>query len=87
MRLTNPWISSETNVAPFDKPFYLVLDLAVGGIDGWFPDGEGQKPWLDTSLSAMSDFWNARSRWWNNWPQDPKTRGFAIKSVKMWEKV
>lgn len=65
--------------------FYLSLSLAVGATDGWFPDGEGGKPWLDNSLSAMSDFWNAKNRWWSNWPSDPKTRGFAIKSVKMWK--
>lgn len=68
-----------------DLAFYLTLSLGVGGIDGWFPDGEGGKPWLDNSLSAMSDFWNAKNRWWNAWPSDPKVRGFAIKSVKMWK--
>ena len=38
--------------APFDQPFYLILDLAVGGTSGWFPDGVGNKPWLDGSLST-----------------------------------
>jgi hypothetical protein len=65
--------------------FYLTLSLGVGATDGWFPDGEGGKPWLDNSLSAMSDFWNAKNRWWNAWPSDSKIRGFAIKSVKMWK--
>ena len=30
--------------------FYLILDVAVGGTNGWFPDGSG-KPWLDGSTS------------------------------------
>jgi hypothetical protein len=30
--------------------FYLILDLAVGGTNGWFPDGN-EKPWLDGSTS------------------------------------
>lgn len=31
--------------------FYLILNVAVGGTSGWFPDGFGGKPWLDGSLS------------------------------------
>ena len=46
----NPW-EGGTNASPFDKPFYLVLDVAAGGTNGWFPDGVGDKPWLDGSLS------------------------------------
>ena len=37
------------NSAPFDKPFYLIMNVAVGGTNGWFPDGVGGKPWLDGS--------------------------------------
>ena len=31
--------------------FYLVMNVAVGGTNGWFPDGAGDKPWLDGSFS------------------------------------
>jgi hypothetical protein len=31
--------------------FYLILDVAVGGTNGWFPDNAGGKPWLDGSAS------------------------------------
>ncbi|WVQ96527.1 hypothetical protein IAU59_003632 [Kwoniella sp. CBS 9459] len=87
IKLVNPWLSSDKNVAPFDQPFYLMIDLAVGSQDGWFPDGEGGKPWIDQSGSAMSDFWLAKSRWWDSsWSPDPTVRGFAIESVKMWAK-
>ena len=27
------------------------MDVAVGGTNGWFPDGAGDKPWLDQSNS------------------------------------
>jgi hypothetical protein len=75
----NLWLTDEL-------AFYLIIDLAVGGTDGWFPDGEGGKPWLDDSGTAMSDFWNAKSKWWDtNWPKDPLKRGFAIDSVKIWK--
>lgn len=59
----NPWISSNnTNAAPFDQDFYLILSVAVGGTNGWFPDNVPNKPWSNQSPgeSRASDF--ARSR-------------------------
>ena len=52
----DPWADAEKdparrNVAPFDQPFYLILNVAVGGTNGWFPDGIGGKPWFDGSVS------------------------------------
>ncbi|WWD18620.1 hypothetical protein CI109_103073 [Kwoniella shandongensis] len=86
VKTTNPWIASQNNVAPFDQEFYLAIDLAVGSMDGWFPDGEGGKPWTDDSASAMSDFWLAKNKWWDaSWSKDDTVRGFAIDSVKMWK--
>ena len=41
--LGNPWISGGQNT-PFDQEFYLIMNLAVGGTDGYFPDGVGNKP-------------------------------------------
>jgi len=38
----------------FPTEFYLVIDLAVGGTSGWFPDGVGGKMWYDGSASAFS---------------------------------
>jgi hypothetical protein len=34
--------------------FYLILNVAVGGTSGWFPDWAGDKPWLDGSQSEHS---------------------------------
>jgi hypothetical protein len=25
------------------------MDIAVGGTNGWFPEAQGDKPWLDAS--------------------------------------
>jgi hypothetical protein len=33
--------------------FYLILDVAVGGTNGWFPDNAGDKPWLNGALSQF----------------------------------
>ncbi|WWC70921.1 uncharacterized protein I206_104873 [Kwoniella pini CBS 10737] len=88
IKLINPWLSSSENNAPFDQSFYLMIDLAVGSQDGWFPDGVGGKPWIDQSGSAMSDFWLAKTKWWDaSWTSKSATaedRAFAIDSVKMW---
>lgn len=36
---TNPWdiSNSTTGNAPFDQEFYLILNVAVGATNGWFP--------------------------------------------------
>lgn len=37
--LPNPWdhSDSKTGNAPFDQKFYLILNVAVGATNGWFP--------------------------------------------------
>ena len=34
--------------------FYLIMNVGVGSTNGWFPDGQGKKPWLN---HARSMFW------------------------------
>jgi hypothetical protein len=81
---TNPWLTSNmTNVAPFDQEFYLILSVAVGGTNGYFPDGEN-KPWANSGENPALDFWNARNTWYPTWPTDHKERGMAVEYVKMW---
>jgi len=82
--VADPWTQGGWN-APFDRPFYLVLNLAVGGTSGWFPDGVGGKPWQDESQTAMLEFAMAQSNWYATWPQDPNDRAFRIDHVKMWK--
>jgi len=81
----NPWANSSSLAAPFDKPFYLIMNVAVGGTNGWFPDGIGNKPWLDGSDVAMSSFAKAQSEWYSTWPSDTKDRAMVVDSVKMWQ--
>lgn len=37
--ISNPWAnsSSTTGNAPFDQEFYLIINVAVGAKNGWFP--------------------------------------------------
>jgi len=81
--LTDPWVNG-TQAAPFDQSFYLIMNVAVGGTNGWFPDGK-EKPWLDGSATAMSDFWKVKDTWYPTWPQNAEDRSLVVDSVKMWE--
>lgn len=79
-RLTNPWASTGRDSTPFDEDFYLILNIAVGGTNGWFDDGVDGKPWVDASTTAKRDFWNARNQWYPTWE---KNGNMQVKSVKM----
>lgn len=80
-RVDNPWASSDHNSAPFDQKFYLILNVAVGGTNGWFEDGASGKPWLDASVNAKKDFWNAQDTWYPTWTQP----AMEVSKVMMWQ--
>lgn len=77
----DPWTQTGHDSTPFDQNFYLILNVAVGGTNGWFQDGVAGKPWVDASPTARKDFWNARDSWEPTWT-DP---AMQVKSVKMWQ--
>jgi beta-glucanase (GH16 family) len=81
-RQTNPWIASKELSAPFDQPFYLILDIAVGGTNSWFQDGENGKPWVNAVPTAKKDFWDARDTWQPTWKDGGE---MIVDSVKMWQ--
>ncbi|GFN74352.1 beta-1,3-glucan binding protein [Plakobranchus ocellatus] len=71
---SNIWGSGE-RMAPFDQEFYLMVNVAVGGTSGFFPDGNFwgvRKPWANSSPQAAEDFWNGRNDWLPTW-QGEKT--------------
>jgi len=53
----NPWVN-EPNSAPFNREFYLIFNVAVGGTNGYFPDGAGAKPYSDKDPKAVNNFYN-----------------------------
>lgn len=66
----NIWHS---RMGPFDKPFYLMLNVAVGGMTGFFPDNWNygyEKPWKNDSPHGVDDFWANRGRWEGSWQGD-----------------
>jgi len=65
----NIWASGQ-NAAPFDQPFYLILNVAIAGTNGFFPDGwhyDQNKPWNNNSPTEPADFWNDRHNWYSTW--------------------
>jgi len=61
----NPW-AGRPNAAPFDQEFFLVMNVAAGGTNGYFPD-DANKPWKDTDPNAINAFWNAKDQWYPTW--------------------
>ncbi|KAK3075863.1 hypothetical protein LTR53_000436 [Teratosphaeriaceae sp. CCFEE 6253] len=81
--LADPWSQTGSDNTPFDQSFYLILNVAVGGTNGYFEDGVGNKPWGDASLTAPGEFWQASPIWLPTWGEGDK-RGMTVKSVKMY---
>jgi len=79
--LQNPWVSGSRN-APFDDEYYLILNVAVGGVSGFFPDGSLStnengaaypKPWTDFTETTARDFWQQKPNWFPSW-RDEETQ-------------
>ena len=77
--LFNPWADGGLD-APFDQRFYLLINLAVGGTNGYFPDGVDGKPWSDTDAHAANNFWAAVDDWFPTW-----TVPFQIDYVRVYQ--
>ena len=74
----NPW-RGRGRSAPFDRRFFLIINLAVGGVTEYFPDGVGGKPWSNSDPNSVNAFYNAQNSWYPTWNQT-----FQIDSVKVW---
>jgi len=90
---SNPWrYSSNPRMAPFDQPFYFLLNVAVGGTNGFFPDNwinqPYPKPWGNPTETAFRDFWNARGLWhptWNPTTNNGEDAAMAIEYIRVWK--
>lgn len=81
-RLVDPWSAESHDSAPFDREFYLLLNVGVGGTNGWFEDGKGGKPWVDASPTARLDFWNAQGSWFPTWERNGE---MIVSRVRIWQ--
>lgn len=80
--LVDPWSQTGHDSTPFDQDFYLILNVAVGGTNGWFQDGVNGKPWVDKSPTAKKEFWDAQSQWFPTWKKNGE---MVVKSINMWQ--
>ncbi|KAK4445341.1 beta-1,3-glucan-binding protein [Podospora aff. communis PSN243] len=80
-RILDPWGHTGRHNTPFDQRFFLILNVAVGGTNGWFEDNTNEKPWLNASPNAKKDFWLARDRWFPTWTQPQ----MEVSRVKIWQ--
>jgi len=82
----NPWAYESDLNAPFNQEFYLILNVAVGGTNSYFPDGECNKTWEDNDPRAPNTFYNTESTWYPTWDY-PATHQSAMKvdSIQVWE--
>ncbi|KAK3062333.1 hypothetical protein LTS18_004341, partial [Coniosporium uncinatum] len=83
-RLEDPWSFTGRENTPFDVDFYLILNVAVGGTNGWFEDGEAGKPWVDSDPNARKAFWAARNQWQPTWEKNGQ---MTVKQVKIWQQA
>ena len=77
----NPW-NERGNNAPFDRRYYLIINVACGGMTGYFPDGVANKPWSNTDSHSVNSFYNNKSQWYPTW-----TAPMAVDSVTVWTYV
>ena len=80
MNFANPY-ANQSNIAPFNQPFYIVLNVAVGGTGGYFPDGP-EKPWSNQSPIAAYQFWQAQSQWGQSWVGE--NTAMVVDYVRVW---
>jgi len=83
-KIIDEWAETGRDQTPFDQEFYLVLNVAVGGTNGWFADSASGKPWVDESTTAKQDFWNARDQWYPTWTKD-NVGQMTVSKVEMWQ--
>ncbi|KAG0367746.1 concanavalin A-like lectin/glucanase domain-containing protein [Gamsiella multidivaricata] len=80
----NLWAGSKS--APFDQEFYLMMNVAVAGTAGYFPDGVGGKPWNDKSPHAVNEFYAAKDDWYPTWGSESGTdRALAVDYIRVYK--
>ena len=86
---SNPW-SQGSEIAPFDKEFFVSIGLAVGGVSDYFSDDFENvgydKPWSNKSPNAPLNFWRAKENWYKTWTSSKDSADFQIDYVKIYSK-
>lgn len=82
----NIWENGEY-LAPFDREFFFVLNVAVGGT--FFPEefknDPYPRPWYLSSKHPLRDFWERRKLWYPTW--DPKKSALQVDYIRVYKLV
>ncbi|XP_063703114.1 beta-1,3-glucan-binding protein-like [Culicoides brevitarsis] len=82
------YTGSENEIAPFDQEFYFIINLAVGGTHGYFPDDAEYAPELkpyrndDGRRVGQTKYWNANT--WKGIEKDPEGSSLQVDYIKVW---
>lgn len=49
----------------------------MGGTNGYFPEGQCNKPWSNDSGNAVNEFYDNKDKWYSTW--NPGTTDSALK--------
>jgi len=86
-QLTNIWANG-TNMTPFDHPFHLIMNVAVGGnfFNDYctYADESRNKPWKWKSATAMRDFWEAKDNWYPTWDVESENNALQVDYVRVY---
>ena len=91
--ITNPW-QNATAAAPFDRAFFLQMNVAVGGTGKFFPDYFCRdKPWSNSEENPQASFASSFKDWWPTWGGDvdhpehgaQRSSAMAIDWVRYWK--
>lgn len=78
----NPWTTGNGGsiASPFDQEFYIILNVAVGGTNGYFPLGQFG------TYNSITDFVNNQQTWYNTWNNGTgNTNAMAIDWVRVYQ--
>lgn len=78
----NPWIGGE-KMAPFDQDFYIIMNVAVGGVRFFLNSFKPEKPWKNDSPKAKEEFWAAKEQWLKTWKGDDVA--MKVDYVRVWK--
>jgi len=88
---SNPWTTGD-KMAPFDRSFYIVMNVAVGGTNGYFPDSWTNagyaKPWSNLSPVAPKEFALAQNLWyptWNPTVNNGESAAMKVRAVRVYK--
>jgi len=66
-KINNPWQYETEKSAPFNQEYYFIFNVAVGGTNDYWPEGQCGKPWSNTDPHSVNAFYNAKDNWFKTW--------------------